>query len=189
MLLVPPRGSPQPADPLVRAAPLDPLFIRSVQWLPADEDRPGGLSHNYACVVAAVEELGNVDRSTESKRVAVNRTLHWPNTSNTEPGLADRRTWARQIQGKPLPQALGVVSYDANETYRMRAFNDGRFLETEVKLLASGKGIAWGFALGEIKTSSVLRINDKGEWTELGEIKIGGTAPVKFMELTVRRQK
>jgi len=91
--------------------------------------------------------------------------------------------------GKPALQALGMVTYDdQTETYRMRAFNDGRFLETEVKLLDTGKGIAWGFALGEIKTSSVLRINEKGEWTELGEITIGSQAPRKFMELTVRRQ-
>jgi hypothetical protein len=30
----------------------------------------------------------------------------------------------------------------------MRAFNDGGFLETEVKLLEAGKAITWGFALG-----------------------------------------
>jgi len=92
--------------------------------------------------------------------------------------------------GKPALQALGMITYDdQNATYRFRAFNDGRFLETDVKLLDTGQGIAWGFALGEIKTSSVLRINDKGEWTELGEIRIGSQAPRKFMELTVSRQK
>jgi hypothetical protein len=91
--------------------------------------------------------------------------------------------------GKPALQALGMITFDdESETYHMRAFNDGRFLETEVKLLESGEGIAWGFALGEIRTSSVLRINDKGEWTELGELTIGSQAPRKFSELTVRRQ-
>jgi hypothetical protein len=92
--------------------------------------------------------------------------------------------------GKPALQALGMISYDdESETYRMRAFNDGRFLETEVKLLDSGKGITWGFALGEIKTRSVLRINEKGEWTELGEMTICSQDPMKFIELTVSRQK
>jgi len=91
--------------------------------------------------------------------------------------------------GKPALQALGIITYDdASETYRFLAFNDGRFLETEVKLLDAGKAIAWGFTFGQIKTSSVLRINEKGEWTELGEITIGSQAPKKFMELTVRRQ-
>jgi hypothetical protein len=92
--------------------------------------------------------------------------------------------------GEPALQALGVISFDdESETYRMRAFNDGRFLETEVKLLDSGNGIAWGFSLGEIRTRSVLRINERGEWTELGEITIGSQAPKKFMELTVRRRE
>jgi hypothetical protein len=91
--------------------------------------------------------------------------------------------------GKPALQALGLITYDyASETYRFRAFNDGRFLETELKLLDGGKAVAWGFTFGQIKTSSILRINEKGEWTELGEMTIGAQAPRKFMELTVRRQ-
>jgi len=76
--------------------------------------------------------------------------------------------------GKPSLQALGVISYDdETKTYHMRAFNDGRFLETEMGLLEEGQGMTWGFALGEIRTKSVLRINNKGEWTELHEITIG----------------
>jgi len=69
--------------------------------------------------------------------------------------------------GQPLLQAFGIVSYDdESETYRLRAFNDGRFLEAETKLLEEGKGMTWGFALGEIRTSSVLRINERGEGAE-----------------------
>ena len=55
----------------------------------------------------------------------------------------------------------------------MRAFNDGRWLETEIKLVDGGNSISWGFALGEFKTTTVLRINEKGEWTELGDLIIG----------------
>ena len=92
--------------------------------------------------------------------------------------------------GKVALQALGIVSYDDEAgTYHMRAFNDGRWLETDVKLAESGKGIAWGFALGEIKTSSVLRINEQGQWTELTEIAVGSQPPRKFMEVIVSPQK
>jgi hypothetical protein len=94
-----------------------------------------------------------------------------------------------KVDGKPALQALGIVSYDEERgTYRMRAFNDGRFLETELKLLDSGKGISWGFALGQIRTSSVMQISEKGDWTEITEIIIGPEAPKKYMELSVRRQ-
>ena len=90
----------------------------------------------------------------------------------------------------PVLQAFGVISYeDETKTYRMRAFNDGRFLEANVKLLEEGKGMAWGFALGEIKTKSVMRINEKDEWTELHEIIIGSQPPKRLMEIAVRRQK
>ena len=38
--------------------------------------------------------------------------------------------------GEPVLQAFGIISYDdESATYRIRAFNDGRFLETQVKLL------------------------------------------------------
>jgi hypothetical protein len=93
-----------------------------------------------------------------------------------------------KADGKPALQALGVVSYDDETgTYHMRAFNDGRFLETEVKLI--DKGFTWGFALGQYRTSTVMRIDDKGDWTEQHEITIGNQAPRKYMELSVSREK
>ena len=90
--------------------------------------------------------------------------------------------------GEAVIQAFGIIFYDDETgTYRMRAFNDGRFLETEVQLLEEGQGMSWGFVLGEIRTKSVLRINERGEWTELAEITIGSEPAKKLLELTVRR--
>jgi hypothetical protein len=91
--------------------------------------------------------------------------------------------------GVPVLQAFGIISYDdSTQTYHLRAFNDGRFLETEIKLSEQGQGIAWGFVVGEIKTESVLRINEKDEWTELHEIILGSQPSRKLMEVAVRRQ-
>jgi hypothetical protein len=93
-----------------------------------------------------------------------------------------------KADGRPALQALGLVSFDDDAgTYRMRAFNDGRWLETEVKLADGENSISWGFVLGEFKTTTVLRINDKGEWTELGRLTIGDRPPQKMIELKVRR--
>lgn len=95
-----------------------------------------------------------------------------------------------QLDNKPVLEALGIISFDdETDTYHMRAFNDGRFLETDVKLLEDGKSLAWGFALGSIQTNSVLRINEKDEWTELAEITIDSQPTRKLMELTVKRQE
>lgn len=96
----------------------------------------------------------------------------------------------RKSDGQLALQALGLISFDdGNGTYHFRAFNDGRFLETEVKLLEEGKGMTWGFALGEIKARSILRINEKGEWTEHHEITIGAQPARTLMDVTVRPQK
>ena len=93
-----------------------------------------------------------------------------------------------KADGKLALQALGVISYDDESgTYHMRAFNDGRFLETEVKLV--DHGFSWGFIMGQYRTRSVMRIDGEGDWTELHEITIGEQAPRKFGELRVSRQK
>ena len=96
----------------------------------------------------------------------------------------------QKSSGQSVLQAFGIISYDdESATYRMRAFNDGRFLETEVRLLEEGEGMTWGFVLGDIRTNSVLRINENGAWTELAEITMGPEPPKKLLELTVRPQK
>lgn len=91
--------------------------------------------------------------------------------------------------GQPVLQALGLISYDDQRmVYQLRAFNDGRFLETDVELLEEGKGMTWGFVLGEIRTKSFMRVSEQDEWTELHEITMGSQLPKKLMELSVTRQ-
>lgn len=93
-----------------------------------------------------------------------------------------------KADGKLALQALGLISFDDESgAYRMRAFNDGRWLESDVKLRDDGKSLTWGFSVGPVKTSSILRINEKGEWTEHTELTLGSAAPIIFMELAVHR--
>ena len=93
-----------------------------------------------------------------------------------------------KIDGKLALQALGLVSFDDETgTYKMRAFNDGRWLETDVKLADGEKSLSWGFAVGAFKTTTLLRINESGEWTEHGELLISDRPPQKMMDLKVRR--
>ena len=92
-----------------------------------------------------------------------------------------------KADGKVSLQALGLISFDdTTATYWMRAFNDGRWLEAEVRL-AGKNSISWGFTLGEFKTSTLLRIDGNGDWTENGELVIGDRPPLKMMELRVHR--
>lgn len=89
--------------------------------------------------------------------------------------------------GRPVLQAYGIVSFDdATGKYHMRAFNDGRWLETEMILSEDGKALTWGFSLGDVRTTSTLRLTDAGEWTESHEITFGAQPSRKFMELAVK---
>jgi hypothetical protein len=90
---------------------------------------------------------------------------------------------------KAYLQAFGIISYDDEAgVYRMRAFNDGRWLESDVQLDEAGKTLHWGFTLGQIKTKSTLRMNENGEWTEVHEVAVGSEPSRKFMEITVKRR-
>src|SRR3978361_266719 len=58
-----------------------------------------------------------------------------------------------KTDGKVALQALGLISFDDETgTYKMRAFNDGRWLETDIKLADGGNSISWEIDLGEFKT-------------------------------------
>jgi len=95
-----------------------------------------------------------------------------------------------QTDGKPMLQAFGVISYDDEaRTYRMRAYNDGRYLETDVRLADDGKGLMWGFALGPYKSATVLRINEAGDWTEHAELTVGSQSARPLMDLVVKRER
>lgn len=97
-------------------------------------------------------------------------------------------TGCDRSNGAPVLQALGVLSYDdEQQTYRMRAFNDGRFLETEVRL-PGPREMTWSFAFGDISTRSVLRVDDEKRWTEHALLTIGAQPPKTLLELSVRRQ-
>ncbi|PYS38456.1 MAG: hypothetical protein DMG14_17575 [Acidobacteria bacterium] len=90
--------------------------------------------------------------------------------------------------GTPVLQALGLISFnDASGKYHMRAFNDGRWLETEVKLVDEPNAITWGFTLGEMRTHSILRVNERGEWVEHADLTVSGGPPQKLIDLTVQR--
>jgi hypothetical protein len=56
-----------------------------------------------------------------------------------------------------------------------------------VTLRDEGRGMSWGFSLGEISTRSVLRIDETGAWTEVTEIAVASEAPRRLLELVVQR--
>src|SRR5882672_3909034 len=93
----------------------------------------------------------------------------------------------RSADGKVVFQALATVSYDdSTSIYRFRAYNDGRYLDTELKVIP--QGFMWGFEAGPLKVSNSMRFNEKGEGVEVTESAYGSTPPRKSVEMVLKRQ-
>lgn len=89
-------------------------------------------------------------------------------------------------EGRAQFQALATIAYDdASRTYRVRAYNDGRYLDTELAVQADG--FSWGFSAGPAKIQNTMRVTAEGEWQETTEVSIGSNPPKRTVEMLLRR--
>jgi hypothetical protein len=86
--------------------------------------------------------------------------------------------------------ALAVISWDdRTQLYRFRAsLADGRYTDAEARL--TDGALVWGFRQGErLSIRFTIRINEAGDWLEVGEMSPDGSNWRKFFEMTMRRVK
>lgn len=89
--------------------------------------------------------------------------------------------------GKVLFSALATIAYDdASHTYRFRAYNDGHYLDTE--LTVPGNGFSWSFAAGPAHIVNTMHLTEKGEWSEVTEVTVGGNPPHRAVEMLLQHQ-
>lgn len=87
-------------------------------------------------------------------------------------------------------QTLAIICYDdENRTYQMRSYENGVFLETELKLSPEAKELAWQFTSGPVRTATLVRVSDRGEWIERTQIMEGAATLRPYRELSLRRRK
>ena len=85
-------------------------------------------------------------------------------------------------------RALATVSYDdAAGVYHFRAYNDGSYLDTELKV--PDRGFEWGYKAGPAQIAFAMKLNDTGDWVETGDVTVGNTPAQRFFDMTVRKQK
>src|SRR5437762_9496752 len=88
--------------------------------------------------------------------------------------------------GDILFRALATVSYDdAARVYHFRAYNDGSYLDTELKV--PDNGFEWGYKAGQAQITFIMKLNDRGEWVETGEVTMGDAPAQRFFNMTVRK--
>lgn len=92
----------------------------------------------------------------------------------------------RNADGQPVFRALAAISFDdAAGIYRIRAYNDGRYLDTELTV-KSGES-KWGYTAGPVKVSNTMKLSDKGEWVETTEVTMGQAPLRRSMEMKLRK--
>jgi len=89
--------------------------------------------------------------------------------------------------GKAQFQALATIAYDdASHTYRFRAYNGGRYLDTE--LTVQPDGFTWGFQAGPAKIQNTMHLTAKGEWQETTDVTIGNGPPRRSVDMLLQHQ-
>jgi hypothetical protein len=90
--------------------------------------------------------------------------------------------------GTVVHSAFAVVSYDEKaKRYLFQAYTDrGTYTDAEAKV--GDGGVDWGFRIpqfGEVRNT--IRLNEKGQWFEIGEVSQNGKDWRNFFEMTLDR--
>jgi hypothetical protein len=86
--------------------------------------------------------------------------------------------------------ALAIISYDAAaKLYRVKSYlMDGRSVEAEAKFVEDG--FQWAFVAPQgVRIRYTIKLSDKGEWTEKGEMSQDGQTWRQFHGMTLQRVK
>jgi hypothetical protein len=85
-------------------------------------------------------------------------------------------------------QALATVAYDdGSRTYHIRAYNDGHYVDTELKVQTDG--FSWGFNAGPAKIQNTMHLTAKGEWQESTDVSFGNNPPHRSVEMLLAHQQ
>lgn len=82
--------------------------------------------------------------------------------------------------------ALATIAFDdRTNTYRLRAFNAGNYLETELRV--RDRGFEWGYAAGPAKVTNTMALDDSGRWVEATTVAINDAPPRTTVEIRVSK--
>ena len=84
--------------------------------------------------------------------------------------------------GKAQFEALATVAYDdTSQTYHIRAYHDGRYVDAPLTVLADG--FSWGFVSGPAKIENTMHLTAKHEWQETTEVTVGDRPAQRSVEM------
>ena len=90
--------------------------------------------------------------------------------------------------GEVVFRALATVAYDDGAgVYHFRAYNDGNYLDSEMKV--PERAFEWGYKAGSAQIKFAMHLNETGDWVEAGDITVGSAPGQRIFEMTVRKEK
>jgi hypothetical protein len=90
--------------------------------------------------------------------------------------------------GEVTFRSLATISYDDGAgVYHFRAYHDGSYLDTDLKV--PDRGFEWGYKAGSAQIAFAMKLNNTGDWVETGDVTVGNTPVQRFFDMTVRKQK
>lgn len=88
--------------------------------------------------------------------------------------------------GKARFSALATVSFDdASQTYHIRAYNDGHYVDAPLSVEAGG--FSWGFQAGPAHIVNTMHLTEKGDWKEVSDVTMGSGPAHPSVEMSLRR--
>ena len=83
--------------------------------------------------------------------------------------------------------ALATIAYDNDaRSFRFRAYNDGHYVDTELKILPDG--FSWGFPAGPVQVTNTMHLTGKGEWQESTDVSFNGNPPHRSVDMLLAKQ-
>jgi hypothetical protein len=102
-------------------------------------------------------------------------------------GLGTRQT-TDKTEGAPVHKAFAVIDYDVQaKAFRMRSYRVGTGAIDALPQVGDNM-LVWGFhdaRGGEVRFT--IKLDEKGQWFEIGEYSGDGKTWRKFMEMTLSR--
>ena len=90
-----------------------------------------------------------------------------------------------------IHNALAVISYDSRaKKFQFRAYRaDGNLVDAE--MTTDANTLVWGFREPQrnVEIKYTIKLNDAGQWFEIGEFSMEGKTWRKFFEMTLQRAK
>jgi hypothetical protein len=122
-----------------------------------------------------------------------NTPLHITQTERVEPKLDGLILTVEGAgigpSGRIVFRAFATISYDdAAHQYRIRAYNEGHYIDTVLNVDTDGDGFSWGYSAGQVHITNTMHLTG-GEWDEKTTSTAGQNPPLTIVDMLLKHRQ